>query len=136
MTKLCRDITQVELSELFNDAVLFLLVPLSSDLYFLSHRSYLAPRGIVMTGQRAPSLTQEKKPGDEIPGHSHTQALPVLTGRRWVVGLSVPLVILACSVLRQLILQTLSNTQEGTCIRGANCPYAHNVFEYWLHPTR
>ncbi|DBA82910.1 TPA: hypothetical protein ACH3X1_006700 [Trebouxia sp. C0004] len=26
--------------------------------------------------------------------------------------------------------------QEGTCVRGDNCPYAHNVFEYWLHPTR
>lgn len=26
--------------------------------------------------------------------------------------------------------------KEGTCIRGDNCPYAHNVFEYWLHPTR
>jgi len=22
------------------------------------------------------------------------------------------------------------------CPRGAKCPYAHNVFEYWLHPTR
>ena len=21
-------------------------------------------------------------------------------------------------------------------MRGDNCPYAHNVFEYWLHPTR
>lgn len=28
------------------------------------------------------------------------------------------------------------STQDGTCIRGDNCPYAHNVFEYWLHPTR
>jgi Zinc finger C-x8-C-x5-C-x3-H type (and similar) len=26
--------------------------------------------------------------------------------------------------------------QEGSCARGENCPYAHNVFEYWLHPTR
>ncbi|DBA82235.1 TPA: hypothetical protein ACH3X2_000507 [Trebouxia sp. C0005] len=26
--------------------------------------------------------------------------------------------------------------KEGTCVRGDNCPYAHNVFEYWLHPTR
>ena len=24
----------------------------------------------------------------------------------------------------------------GNCIRGDRCPYAHNVFEYWLHPTR
>jgi hypothetical protein len=22
------------------------------------------------------------------------------------------------------------------CARGDKCPYAHNVFEYWLHPTR
>ena len=26
--------------------------------------------------------------------------------------------------------------QSGNCIRGDRCPYAHNVFEYWLHPTR
>ena len=26
--------------------------------------------------------------------------------------------------------------QVGSCIRGDKCPYAHNVFEYWLHPTR
>lgn len=24
----------------------------------------------------------------------------------------------------------------GSCIRGECCPYAHNVFENWLHPTR
>lgn len=26
--------------------------------------------------------------------------------------------------------------KNGNCIRGDRCPYAHNVFEYWLHPTR
>ena len=26
--------------------------------------------------------------------------------------------------------------QEGCCAFGDHCPYAHNVFEYWLHPTR
>lgn len=26
--------------------------------------------------------------------------------------------------------------KTGACIRGDRCPYAHNVFEYWLHPTR
>lgn len=26
--------------------------------------------------------------------------------------------------------------KDGACIRGDTCPYAHNVFEYWLHPTR
>ena len=26
--------------------------------------------------------------------------------------------------------------QDQACVRGDNCPYAHNVFEYWLHPTR
>ncbi|KAI7835934.1 hypothetical protein COHA_010168 [Chlorella ohadii] len=26
--------------------------------------------------------------------------------------------------------------KTGSCIRGEKCPYAHNVFEYWLHPTR
>ena len=26
--------------------------------------------------------------------------------------------------------------QEGACPRREACPYAHNVFEYWLHPTR
>ncbi len=27
-------------------------------------------------------------------------------------------------------------SQAGACPRGEKCPYAHNVFEYWLHPTR
>lgn len=26
--------------------------------------------------------------------------------------------------------------QDGGCELGDHCPYAHNVFEYWLHPTR
>eukprot|EP00803_Ostreobium_quekettii_P009972 evm.model.scf_3072.1 EVM.evm.TU.scf_3072.1 scf_3072:5480-10677(+) len=26
--------------------------------------------------------------------------------------------------------------KNGTCPRGDCCPYAHNVFEYWMHPTR
>ena len=26
--------------------------------------------------------------------------------------------------------------QDQACVRGEACPYAHNVFEYWLHPTR
>lgn len=26
--------------------------------------------------------------------------------------------------------------QDNSCPRGEACPYAHNVFEYWLHPTR
>ncbi|GAB4819207.1 hypothetical protein N2152v2_006253 [Parachlorella kessleri] len=26
--------------------------------------------------------------------------------------------------------------KQASCIRGDSCPYAHNVFEYWLHPTR
>jgi hypothetical protein len=26
--------------------------------------------------------------------------------------------------------------RASACIRGDRCPYAHNVFEYWLHPTR
>ncbi len=26
--------------------------------------------------------------------------------------------------------------QDQSCTRGDACPYAHNVFEYWLHPTR
>lgn len=29
-----------------------------------------------------------------------------------------------------------SMKKEGTCAFGDHCPYAHNVFEYWLHPTR
>ena len=31
---------------------------------------------------------------------------------------------------------SLRTLQEGTCAFGDHCPYAHNVFEYWLHPTR
>lgn len=26
--------------------------------------------------------------------------------------------------------------QARKCPRGDACPYAHNVFEYWLHPSR
>jgi hypothetical protein len=26
--------------------------------------------------------------------------------------------------------------KNASCLRGESCPYAHNVFEYWLHPTR
>ncbi|KAK9787486.1 hypothetical protein WJX73_002040 [Symbiochloris irregularis] len=26
--------------------------------------------------------------------------------------------------------------KDNNCPRGDSCPYAHNVFEYWLHPTR
>ncbi len=40
---------------------------------------------------------------------------------RWVL---VSLCMMACPL------------QEGTCAFGDHCPYAHNVFEYWLHPTR
>jgi len=29
-----------------------------------------------------------------------------------------------------------SMKKEGACAFGDHCPYAHNVFEYWLHPTR
>ena len=30
----------------------------------------------------------------------------------------------------------MRHAQTGMCTRGDKCPYAHNVFEYWLHPTR
>ncbi|KAL6769576.1 CGL112 [Auxenochlorella protothecoides x Auxenochlorella symbiontica] len=26
--------------------------------------------------------------------------------------------------------------REGSCVRGDACPYAHGIFECWLHPTR
>ncbi|DBA92524.1 TPA: hypothetical protein ACH3X1_002755 [Trebouxia sp. C0004] len=26
--------------------------------------------------------------------------------------------------------------KDGYCKRGESCPYSHNTFEYWLHPTR
>ncbi|EFN52401.1 hypothetical protein CHLNCDRAFT_138869 [Chlorella variabilis] len=29
-----------------------------------------------------------------------------------------------------------SMRQDGSCTLADNCPYSHNVFEYWLHPTR
>lgn len=31
---------------------------------------------------------------------------------------------------------TRGTLQAGFCARGDKCPYAHNVFEFWLHPTR
>ncbi|KAL0023952.1 hypothetical protein WJX77_003024 [Trebouxia sp. C0004] len=27
-------------------------------------------------------------------------------------------------------------SQDGHCKRGDSCPYSHNTFEDWLHPTR
>lgn len=27
-------------------------------------------------------------------------------------------------------------TATGSCARGDWCPYAHGIFEYWLHPSR
>ena len=39
-----------------------------------------------MTGPHVHSHTQARKLGDEIPGHSLTQALHVLTGRRYAFG--------------------------------------------------
>ncbi|KAL4452683.1 hypothetical protein ABPG75_008345 [Micractinium tetrahymenae] len=29
-----------------------------------------------------------------------------------------------------------SMKRDGSCAIGSHCPYSHNVFEYWLHPTR
>lgn len=29
-----------------------------------------------------------------------------------------------------------ASMQDGSCTLADNCPYSHNVFEYWLHPTR
>ena len=36
----------------------------------------------------------------------------------------------------RLALPAICIVQTGLCVRGKRCPYAHNVFEYWLHPTR
>ena len=36
-----------------------------------------------------------------------------------------------------MFLNFLTDIKKGSvCPRGDLCPYAHNVFEYWLHPTR
>ncbi|KDD73711.1 hypothetical protein H632_c1902p0, partial [Helicosporidium sp. ATCC 50920] len=29
-----------------------------------------------------------------------------------------------------------SMKNSGSCHMGVHCPFAHNMFEYWLHPTR
>ena len=36
----------------------------------------------------------------------------------------------------QLKLAGVLCLQNGQCPRGDECPFAHCVFEYWLHPTR
>ena len=88
-----------------------------------------------MTGQPVPSRILVRKLAGETLEHSHTQALLALTERRFVLSWYshcfklLPNPPAVCSGL-------IPGIQEGTCIRGDNCPYAHNVFEYWLHPTR
>ena len=37
---------------------------------------------------------------------------------------------------KKYILFCPTTSQTGSCHRGDRCPYAHTVFEYWLHPTR
>ncbi|DBA98215.1 TPA: hypothetical protein ACH3X1_001141 [Trebouxia sp. C0004] len=34
------------------------------------------------------------------------------------------------------ILKDWQGSQDGHCKRGDSCPYSHNTFEDWLHPTR
>ena len=41
-----------------------------------------------------------------------------------------------CLVSAQLKARRARGAQTGMCARTDKCPYAHNVFEYWLHPTR
>ncbi len=42
-----------------------------------------------------------------------------------------------CSTPRRVCRLTCkAGAQDQSCLRGDACPYAHNVFEYWLHPTR
>jgi hypothetical protein len=36
-----------------------------------------------------------------------------------------------------LLLHCVYNCGQGmSCGRGVDCPFAHSVYEYWLHPTR
>jgi hypothetical protein len=38
--------------------------------------------------------------------------------------------------LRQLRIRSHAPLQGRHCPQGDACPYAHNIYEYWLHPNR
>jgi hypothetical protein len=40
----------------------------------------------------------------------------------------------ACAIVNLRFL--LMRLQGGTCSRGDACPFAHSMYEYWLHPGR
>ena len=42
----------------------------------------------------------------------------------------------SCNADSICILTDWHGSQDGHCKRGESCPYSHNTFEYWLHPTR
>ena len=42
----------------------------------------------------------------------------------------------SCKLDSNCILKDWQGSQDGHCKRGESCPYSHNTFEYWLHPTR
>lgn len=102
-----------------------------------------------MIGPHVPSLILVKRQGGVTPERSRTLALLALTGRR-CAQLAARGLPCSCARFCKLVCPPAArdfhaaamhsnnscNLQEGTCIRGDNCPYAHNVFEYWLHPTR
>jgi hypothetical protein len=39
-------------------------------------------------------------------------------------------------LLMSICLAAWMQKKNMTCPRGDACTYAHNVFEYWLHPSR
>ena len=62
---------------------------------------------------------------------------PLLAGSKMGFCLPVPAVYWFCEPLCMRAGSIVDmSLQDQACVRGDSCPYAHNVFEYWLHPTR
>ena len=74
----------------------------------------------------------------------HEEGAPsdaLLTSARWQRNGVLPacarcLLVFASLYACELAQIVDMSLQDQACVRGDSCPYAHNVFEYWLHPTR
>jgi hypothetical protein len=72
-------------------------------------------RQVMPSWQRQPCIPNGSRPG---------QIAVLVTAIAW----SIP-----CCTVHWLL---VTGVQTGCCKMGEACPYAHNVLEYWLHPTR
>ena len=89
-----------------------------------------------MTGRAAPLRTRGRRPKGGTPGGTATAVLHVPTFERSAVELRDLTCQSSCSAVQSLMAGPPSLLQNGTCRRGDACPFAHGVFECWLHPSR